>query len=117
LTLFAEALCIILTRHAASGWSLATLPPSPIDARVFAVVTTVDSTPAPSSALQGVLLAAQRAEGGGMALVVTEDFVVSDSTSHSTRWTFPCAAVSATAPLLPALFAHVAAWCVAALLA
>jgi hypothetical protein len=96
---------------------MATLPPSPIDARVFALVTSVDAAPAPTSVLQGVLLAAKRAEGGGMGPVVTEDFVVSDAKSHSTRWTFPCLAASATAPLVPALFAHVAAWCAAALLA
>jgi hypothetical protein len=110
---------------AATGWSLATAPPSQIDALVFAIACGGDASASTSSSfseLNGVLLAALRDGGGGatgqVPGVSSEVFVLRDKRSRSDMWTFPCLeAASAAHSVSPAPLAlmHIALWFVAAL--
>jgi hypothetical protein len=102
---------------------LATVPPSPIVVRVFAVASSVNvaaTTNSSGVSLQGVLLAAKQASGNSSAIgnVVAEEFIVQDSLSIRHPWSFPCLdAVSSAEALLftPQLFAFTL-WCIAHLL-
>lgn len=108
---------------AATGWSLATAPPSQIDALVFAIAGSSDASASTSfSELNGVLLAALRDGGGGatgqVPGVSSEVFVLRDKRSRSDMWTFPCLEAASAAHSVssaPLALMHLALWFVAAL--